>query len=80
MEKNTKISLNIGGIVTTAEIPGEDCTIDELMGAFAGCLVGQTFPMSVVVNGMADYAYEHQEYSKEVRKLFSGETDEFPEC
>ena len=57
----TKLSLTIGDRTVTCELDKWDPTADELVEAFVGLCVTQTFHPSTILNGMKTYIEEHDE-------------------
>lgn len=54
----TKLSLQIGDRTTSVEFVNEDVTYDELLEAFVGVMVGQTFSENLLIKRMAEYGSE----------------------
>ena len=54
----TKLSLQIGDRTTSVEFVNEDVTYDELLEAFVGVMVGQTFSEDLLIKKMAEYGSE----------------------
>lgn len=57
----TKLELTIDGIKTTWESQDSDLTVSELLEAFAGLLVAQSYQPASVVRSALDYAEERHE-------------------
>ena len=57
----TRLTLTVGDRTVTCELNRWDPTIDELVEAFAGLCITQTFYPSSILNGMKAYIEEHDE-------------------
>lgn len=61
MEKKiTKLELTIGDTKVSWEVPYIDARASDLIEAFAGLLVAQTFRQETIVNNMKEYVEEHE--------------------
>ena len=59
-QKITKLTLQMGDTITTWEVPHEDVSMDELMDAFHGVCVGQTFVPESFWKACRDFYLEHE--------------------
>lgn len=59
-EKKTKLTLQIGDTITSWEVPYEDISVDDLMDAFQGLCVGQTFVPESFWRACRDFYLEHE--------------------
>ena len=59
-EKKTKLTLQIGDTITSWEVPYEDISVDDLMDAFQGLCVGQTFVPESFWRACRDIYLEHE--------------------
>jgi hypothetical protein len=55
----TKITMQVGDVVTSWEAPFTDCGLDDLLNAFAGLLIGHTWLPTTVFEGMKEYAEDN---------------------
>ena len=60
MGDKTIITLNIGEIKALCEFPSIEVHIDQLIRAFAGLLVTQTYPMELVINSFENYVLDNK--------------------
>lgn len=61
MEKEIiKLELTIGDTKVSWEVPYIDASASDLIEAFAGLLVAQTFQQRTIVNNMREYVEEHE--------------------
>lgn len=63
-ESKTKITLQIGDLVTTWEKPVWDPTANELVEAFTGMCIAQTFQKGSMLEAMDEYLEEQGYYDK----------------
>lgn len=55
----SKLSFQQYGKTVNVEWPQSDIELEELIYAFIGICISQTYPMSLVKNAMADYLANH---------------------
>ena len=60
-KKLTKIELTIGENKVSWETPYDDCSIEDLLQAFAGLLFTHTFAARSIIKGMKNYIEEHED-------------------
>lgn len=59
-EEITKLELTMHNAKVSWEIPSCDASVKELLEAFVGLLVTQTFSHRGVINGIKDYIEEYE--------------------
>lgn len=57
-KNNTKISLNINGITTTWEANSSNCTFEEVLKGFLGCMFAQGYIPGTEIKTFQDYITE----------------------
>ena len=62
-EENTLLVIKMDGRTTSVEMEGSGQTVQEMLEAFYGAMVGQTFLPCTVIRGMAEFAEEHEAFS-----------------
>lgn len=60
MENKTIITLTIGEIKASCEFPNKEVHINDLIGAFAGLLRVQTYPMELIINSFENYVLDNK--------------------
>lgn len=60
MEKKTKLTLQIGEITTSWEVPYTDSSVEELLQAFVGIMFTHTFAKVSIINEMKNYIEEYE--------------------
>ena len=63
-EQITRITMQVGDVKTSWEVPYTDCGIDDILSAFTGLLVSHTWLPVTVLEGMKTYAEEELEVLK----------------
>lgn len=61
-EQNTLIVIQMGGRTTSVEIAGTDLSANEMIEAFYGAMVAQTFLPETVLNCMRSFVEDNTEY------------------
>lgn len=62
-KNKTTLTLEIGDRTATVQMDGVDHTSEDLLEAFLGVMVSQTFLPVTVLSSMKDFAEEHIEYA-----------------
>ena len=62
-KNKTTLTLEIGDRLASVQIDGIDPTSEDLLEAFLGVMVSQTFLPVTVLSSMKDFAEEHIEYA-----------------
>lgn len=62
-EQNTLIVIQMGGRTTSVEIEGTDLSANEMIEAFYGAMVAQTFLPETVLDCMRSFVEENIDYS-----------------
>ena len=57
-KNNTKISLSIDGITTTWEVDSSNCTFEEVLKGFLGCMFAQGYIPGTEIKAFQDYITE----------------------
>ena len=57
-KNNTKISLSIDGITTTWETDTSNCTFEEVLKGFLGCMFAQRYIPGTEIKVFQDYITE----------------------
>ena len=57
-KNNTKISLSMDGIITTWEADTTDCTFEEVLKGFLGCMFAQDYIPGTEIKIFQDYITE----------------------
>ena len=58
-EKKTKLTLQINGTTTTWEVDSNECTFDQILEGFLGCMWGQTFVPGTEERVFKEYLEEY---------------------
>ena len=59
-KNNTKISLSIDGITTTWEVNSSNCTFEEVLKGFLGCMFSQGYIPGTEIKVFQDYIIERK--------------------
>lgn len=60
-KKLTKLELTIGENKVSWETPYDDCSLEDLLQAFAGLVFAHTFPARSIIKEMKNYIEEHED-------------------
>ena len=66
-EKITKITMQVGDVKTSWEVPFTDCTMDDILSGFAGLLISHTWLPITVYKGMKEYAEDQMSVLKPLK-------------
>ena len=67
-EEKTMLTIQIGDRISGVEMSGIDPTVEDMLGAFYGAMVSQTFLPCSVISAMADFAEEHTDFTTNTKE------------
>lgn len=56
----TKLTLEVGDVTTSWEVPYSDSNMDQLVTAFYSLCIGQTYLPQTVLKGMQEFVEDNQ--------------------